>query len=122
MQEQKHNQDDTAIRLIADRINALHGDVGDLRDTMVDSMREMTAAITKLAVYDEKQMQMNLSYERLSKTLDKHETEHEKLESRIDELEKQAPLTKQVVTWAISAIGGIVMLVGAFAAKTLGLM
>ena len=78
MQEQKHNQDDTAIRLIADRINALHGDVGDLRDTMVDSMREMTAAITKLAVYDEKQMQMNLSYERLSKTLDKHETEHEK--------------------------------------------
>lgn len=122
MQEQKHNQDDTAIRLIADRINALHGDVGDLRDTMVDSMREMTAAITKLAVYDEKQMQMNLSYERLSKTLDKHETEHEKLEARIDELEKQAPLTKQVVTWAISAIGGIVMLVGAFAAKTLGLM
>ena len=122
MQQETKKQDDTAIRLIADRINALHGDVGDLRDTMVESMKEMTAAITKLAIYDEKQMQMNQSYERLSKMQDKHEEHHEKLEARIDELEKQAPMTKQVVTWTISAVGGIVMLVGAFAAKALGLM
>ena len=122
MQDQKNNQDDTAIRLIADRINALHGDVGDLRDTMVDSMKEMTAAITKLAIYDEKQMQMNQSYERLSKMQDKHEEHHEKLEARIDELEKQAPMTKQITTWVITGVGALVGLVGMFAAKTLGLM
>ena len=122
-QEQRKPPDDTAaIHLIADRINSLHNDVGDLRVNMIESMKEMTAAITRLAVFDERQLQMNQSYERLNKSLEKHEEQHEKLELRVDELEKQAPMTKQITTWVITGVGAIVGLVGMFAAKALGLM
>lgn len=123
MDRQDQKQDNSsAIHLIADRINALHTDVGDLRVTMVESMREMTAAITRLAIFDERQIQMNQSYDRLAKEIEKHEQHHEKMEARIDELEKQAPMTKQITTWVITGVGALVGLVGMFAAKTLGLM
>lgn len=123
MDRQDQKQDNSsAIHLIADRINALHTDVGDLRVTMVESMREMTAAITRLAIFDERQIQMNQSYDRLAKEIEKHSEHREKLEARVDELEKQAPMTKQITTWVITGVGALVGLVGMFAAKTLGLM
>lgn len=116
---QDNNQ---TMQMIADRINALHTDVGDLRDTMITSMKEMSQAVTKLAQVDERQIYMNQAYERLSNLIEKQQDKNDKLESRIDELEKQQPLIKQALNWIYTGVGAVVLTAAGFVAKMVGLM
>ena len=120
--QDRRKDDNTTVQLIADRINALHGDVGDLRDIMIESMREMTSAVTKLAEVDVRQISLNQSYDRLNAIMDKDRERTERLEARIDELEKQQPMTKQVTSWIMYGVGAAVVAVATFVAKSVGLM
>lgn len=119
---ENRRQDDVTIQVIAERMSALHEDVNDLRDTMKDSMREMAAAVTKLVVIEERQIHMNQSYDRLATALEKCHSEGAALEQRVDALEKEQPMTKQVVGWVIKGVWAVVTAAAIFAAKTLGLM
>ena len=47
--------------------------------------------------------------------------ERKNLERRIDALEKEAPMTKQIHKWIISAVTAAVALVLGFVAKAVGL-
>lgn len=116
-----YNKDDATIQVIAERINSMQNDVSDLRDTMRDSMERMSVAVTKLVQMEERQLHMNQSYERLNAALDKMGSKSEKLEERIDTLEKDQPMTKQVVDWAMRAVYAIVAAAAMFVAKMLGL-
>lgn len=116
-----YNKDDATIQVIAERINSMQNDVSDLRDTMRDSMERMSVAVTKLVQMEERQLHMNQSYERLNITLDKMNNKSEKLEERIDTLERDQPMTKQVVDWAMRAVYAIVAAAAMFVAKMLGL-
>jgi chromosome segregation ATPase len=87
-------QNDATIQVIAERINSMQNDVSDLRDTMRDSMEKMSIAITKLVQMEERQLFMNQSYDRLSNTLDKMNEKCEKIEARVDALEKEQPMNK----------------------------
>lgn len=120
MTSQNRSNDDATIQVIAERINTMQNDVSDLRDTMRDSMKEMSAAVTKLVQMEERQIYMNQSYDRLSATLEKMQDRSEKLESRVDSLEKEQPLTKQVVKWVITAVWAVVAAAAAFAGKAIG--
>lgn len=122
MANENRRQDDVTIQVIAERMSALHEDVNDLRDTMKDSMREMAAAVTKLVVIEERQIHMNQSYDRLATALEKCHSEGAALEQRVDALEKEQPMTKQVVKWVIKGVWAIVAAAAVFAAKTLGIM
>lgn len=120
MTTQNRTNDDATIQVIAERINSMQNDVSDLRDTMKDSMKEMSAAVTKLVQMEERQIFMNQSYDRLSATLDKMQDRSEKLESRVDALEKEQPITKQVTKWVMTAVWAVVAAAAAFVGKMLG--
>lgn len=65
---------------------------------------------------------MMQAHERLALQLDKHEDRCRELEMRVDSLEKDVPMNALIRKWFLSAIWGIVGLVGMFAAKFMGLM
>lgn len=120
-QQMNPPQNDATIQVIAERINSMQNDVSDLRDTMRDSMEKMSIAITKLVQMEERQLFMNQSYDRLSNTLDKMNEKCEKIEARVDALEKEQPMNKQVVDWVLRAVYAVVAAAAMAAAKLLGL-
>ena len=120
-QQMNPPQNDATIQVIAERINSMQNDVSDLRDTMRDSMEKMSIAITKLVQMEERQLFMNQSYDRLSNTLDKMNEKCEKIEARVDALEKEQPMNKQVVDWVLRAVYAVVAAAAMAAAILLGL-
>lgn len=118
---ENRRQDDATVQVIAERIDNLHNHISDLRDSMKDSMKEMANAVNKLVRIEEGQMHMMQAHERLALQLDKHEDRCRSLEQRLDELEKEQPMTKQVTKWVIGAIGSIVAAAAMFVAKMLGI-
>lgn len=113
---------DVSIQLVIDSLSLLHEDVGELRDDTKASMKEMANAVTKLVLIEERQTQMNESYRSFTNQLEKSEIRTNTLESRIDVLEKEQPMTKQVVNWVVYAVGAIVVASITFVLKSLGFM
>lgn len=83
---------DNMIDVVASRLDAMHGDMGEIRVVL----RDLTAAVTKLAIVEERQGQAALAQERAFKVL-------ECLEVRVAALEKAEPMqTKTSQTlWAV---------------------
>ena len=107
-------QHSATIQVVAERINSLHDSVDELRSTMRESVREMSQAIQTLVRLEEKQFALN----RIAEETKEH---FKALEARVDALEKDQPMTKQVTKWVIGAIGSIVAAAGMFVAKMLGI-
>lgn len=120
MANENRRQDDTTVQVIAERIDNLHDHIGDLRDSMKESMKEMANAVNKLVRIEEGQMHMMQAHERLALQLDKHEDRCRSLEQRLDELEKEQPMTQQVTKWVMRAVWSVSAAAAAFVAKTLG--
>ena len=108
-------QHDATIQVVAERINSLHEDVTELRDTMKESVREMSQAIQTLVRLEEKQLTLNQTAEDTKKNF-------KELEARVDALEKEQPETKRIVSWGYRAVWAAVVAVAVFAAKAVGLM
>ena len=108
-------QNNATIQVVAERINSLHEDITELRDTMKESVREMSQAIQTLVRLEEKQLALNQTAEETKKNF-------KELEARVDALEKDQPETKRIVSWAYKAVWAGVIAVGAFVAKAVGLM
>lgn len=107
---------DATIQVIAEKINSLHADVGELRG----NMKEMAGALIKLTQIEVNQMYTNQNYERLNANLEKSSLKYETLEKRVDDLEKEQPMTKQVTGWVMKAAWGIMAASAAYVAKLLG--
>lgn len=107
-------QHDATIQVVAERINSLHEDVTELRDTMKESVREMSQAIQTLVRLEEKQLNLNQTAEETKRNF-------KELETRVDALEKDQPMQKQVTKWVIGAVGSIVLAAASFVAKMLGI-
>jgi len=120
--ENYRNHSDVSMQLVIDRLSLLHEDVGELRDDTKASMKEMANAVTKLVLIEERQTQMNEAYRNFTNQLEKSEIRTNTLEARIDLLEKEQPMTKQVVNWVIYAVGAIVVASCTYLLKALGFM
>jgi len=120
--ENYRNHSDVSMQLVIDRLSLLHEDVGELRDDTKASMKEMANAVTKLVLIEERQTQMNEAYRNFTNQLEKSEIRTNTLEARIDLLEKEQPMTKQVVSWVIYAVGAIVVASCTYLLKALGFM
>lgn len=91
---------DKTIETIAVQMNRLHDDVGEMKSVL----RDLTNAITKLAVVEERQLQTTKCIERIYKALDE-------MNDRLTSLEQQAPLNKQTSSWVERLfVGGITVL------------
>ena len=88
------------LTLLSARIHTLHGDVSDIKGTLKD----LTVAINKLALVEERLSNTTAAQERSFKAL-------EKLEERIDDLEKKNINVDNTSKWLDR---GLVAALGAF--------
>lgn len=102
---------DSLIQVIAVRLDNLHEDVSGMRDVL----RELASAVTKLAVIEERQTQSAQALERAFKVL-------EKVETRLDTIEKSQPLQQQTTDWVKAGVWAVVCVVAVFIAKKVGLV
>lgn len=115
-------KDETGMQMVAERIGLLHDDISELKDSMKESMREMAVAVNKLVQVETRQEAINQSYMQVRTQLEKETEKREQLESRVDSIEREQPMTKQVVRWVLYAMGAIVVAAATFVAKAVGFM
>jgi septal ring factor EnvC (AmiA/AmiB activator) len=114
--------DDTTVKIVADRLQSLHQDVNELKDSMRESMKEMSSAVTKLVLLEERNTQTVRLIERAMKELDDQKSEHNKLVDKVNNLAEQAPLNRQtnrmLDALIYAVVGGVLMFIG----KKLGMV
>lgn len=115
-------KDETGMQMVAERIGLLHDDISELKDSMKESMREMAIAVNKLVQVETRQEAINQAYMQVRTQLEKETEKREQLESRVDSIEREQPMTKQVVRWVLYAMGAIVVAAATFVAKAVGFM
>lgn len=122
-------QDQSLIHIIATRLDALHGDMQEIKGVQKD----MAAAFAKLILIEERQANTANAQDRAFKVLEKLDAKidtnlseskqaHEKLEARVDVLEQAAPMNAQARQWVIAAVYGAASLAVMFVAKSVGLI
>lgn len=92
------------------KLQVLHEDVGEMKSVLKD----LTAAITKLALIEERQTQAAAAQERAFGVL-------AKLEERVSSLEAHVPANKRVSVWLDRATWAALGLLGMYVAKKVGL-
>lgn len=102
---------DGLIQVIASRLDNLHDDVAGMGVVL----KELANAVAKLAVIEERQTQSAQALERAFKVL-------EKVEGRLDALEKAQPLQQQSADWVGKAVWAAVAVAATFVAKKAGLL
>ena len=120
--QENNRRNDTGMQIVAERITLLHEDISELKDSMKESMREMAVAVNKLVQVETRQEAINQAYIQVSNSLEKETEKREKLEERVDLIEREQPMTKQVVQWIMYAAGAIAMAAAAFIGKAVGFM
>lgn len=93
------------------KLQVLHEDVGEMKSVLKD----LTAAITKLALIEERQTQAAAAQERAFGVL-------AKLEERVSSLEAYVPANKRVSVWLDRATWSAIGLLCMFVAKKTGLV
>lgn len=93
------------------KIDMLHSDVSDMKT----ALNELSKAITKLALVEERQAKTADAMERAFKAIGK-------IEDRLSLLEQVAPKSKETSAWMDRFILGMVMAVMGFAGAKLGLL
>lgn len=109
---------DSLIEVVATRLDALHGDMQDLKT----SQREMTSAFQKLLVIEERQTAASASLERAFVALDKISNDVDAVEKRVDSIERDAPMQKQTSNWVVSAVWGAAILAVTIIAQKIGII
>lgn len=89
----------------------LHSDVVDMKT----ALNELSKAITKLALVEERQSQTAEALERAFKAISR-------IEDRLSILERSAPKSKETSAWVDRFIFGAVMAVAGFIGTKLGLL
>ena len=134
MQEEfNRRKDDAVLQVVVERISTLHADVTDIRSALKESMREMSTAFNKLIQIEEKQIYVmqdlqrinkiaERSHERIDKMLYDSQLQWERLENRVDTLEKDSPLQKQTSAWVLSAVYAAAGMLAMYVAKIIGIV
>ena len=109
---------DALLHKVVARLDNLHSDIGDMKSTM----RELTAAVTRLALIEERQAQATQAIDRAFKSIEKVEAKTEAVESRVDSLERDQPMQRKTSQWVTTAVYSAAALALTFAAKSVGLL
>lgn len=108
---------DANFAVLAHKVDAIHADVGEMRTVL----RDLTNAIIKLALVEERQSQFAIAQERGFKVLEKIEAKLDALDERVKTLEVSEPEQQRTSTWVTAAVWGFVGIVASgFAHKLLG--
>ena len=116
---------ESAWTTFANQLAALHSDVGEIKTGMQEfrgGMRELSAAILKLALVEERQTQSMQALERAFKLLEKLDARIEAVSLRVTELEKAEPGQARTSAWVDRAVWAIVAFTAATLASKLGMI
>ena len=132
-QGSNRRKDDALLQVVAEKVSNLHDDMSDVKTTLKDSMKGMTEAFNKLIQLEERQANILENVARVAKSAEKaharidqvlidSQAKYEKIEARIDSLEKDAPMQKQASTWVMNTIYAIAAASVGYIAKMLGIL
>ena len=96
--------------VLSHKLETLHSDVRKIESVLQD----LTAAITRLAIVEERQSTTAAALERAFKAL-------EKVEDRITSLELQVPANRKLSVWVDRVTWAALGLLGMYVMKSLGL-
>ena len=102
---------DSSVALLASRMEVLHEDVSEMKAVLKD----LTSAITKLALIEERQTQAAVAQERALVAL-------ERVEARVAALERAAPDTTRTSLWVDRAVWATLAAAATYVAKKIGLL
>lgn len=108
--------DASVLHVIANKIENLHEDVGDMKL----ALKDLASAIIKLALVEERQGQSAIQMERAFTIMERLEAKDVLLEARIVVLEVAAPMSKQTNAWVLSGVWAAVSVVALIVLKAVG--
>ena len=108
----------TNVELLHHRVGSLE----DQQDEIKDVLKELTTAIHKLIIIDERQVQAALAMDRLSSSNEKLHERVDKIEDRVQVLETQQPMQKQTSQWVLEGVKGAAILAAMYVAAQAGLL
>ena len=109
--EHLHQDSNTLLGVIAERIDYLHSDVGDMKV----AMKELASAIVKLALVEERQGQAAVQQQHTVAVLNE-------LDARVTTLELAAPETKRNNAWINQAVWAAVCLIAVIVLDKVGIL
>lgn len=102
--------DAAELAVLAHKVAEMHSDFGEIRTVL----RELTQAINKLALVEERQTQLAVTQERAFKALERLETKFDALEKRVNTLEADEPMQKQTSAWVLAGVWGFAGIAASF--------
>jgi len=114
-EERSRRKDDVNMQVVIERISSLHSDVSELRDSTRDWAKDITLAINRLIVLEERQANMNEAYIRVLNDLSK-------TNSRLLALEQDEPIKRLVSKWVMAGVWAAAASSVLFVAKFVGLI
>ncbi len=93
------------------KLDVLHRDVADMKQVLKD----LTTAISKLAIVEERQAQTSLAIERVLASLSR-------IDDRVSTLEESVPDSRRTAVWMDRAVWAGLTAIAVFAGKHLGLL
>jgi exonuclease VII small subunit len=103
--------DSQIITILSTRLEALHGDVGEIKG----AMNNLAAAITKLALIEERQTTTNAALERAFGAI-------KRCEERLLEVEKKLPEISRASVWVDRGVWAAAAAAVMYVAKKAGLI
>ena len=111
MKSESQQEHHPAVATLNARLTMIHQDVGEMKNVL----REMTTAITKLALVEQAQAQSVKVQERVTTALDK-------LEARVAEIERRMPDVARTSVWVDRALWAVAAAALMYVAKKTGLL
>lgn len=81
--------DDPTVQVIAERVNSIQDDVTELKVSLKDSMREISAALNKLVQIEAQNSLRDKQHDNVEREFREHKQLTTKIENRLDSVEKE---------------------------------
>lgn len=118
----RRRQDDVTLKVIADNMFVMHEDVSGLRESVQESLKDISIALQSLVALEQKQIHQSMTQQRFDEELKDIKKEVKELDHRVDDVEKSLPELKRAGSWVYSAVIAVVSAAAVFVAKLLGVM
>lgn len=117
----RRRQDDVTLKVIADNMFVMHEDVSGLRESVQESLKDISIALQSLVALEQKQIHQSLTQQRFDEELKSVKQDVKEIDKRVDEITVAMPELKRTSSWIFSAVIAVISAAGMFAAKMLGI-
>jgi methyl-accepting chemotaxis protein len=114
-------QDDVTLQVIADNMSMMHEDVSGLRESVQESLKDISIALQSLVALEQKQIHQSITQQRFDEELKSIKQDVKELDKRVDEVAIAMPELKRTSSWIFSAVIAVLSAAGMFAGKMLGI-